>query len=88
MADFTSTTSSSDSGLRSSKGPINQRSLKKPLDEIASKVDLKGMWSNVQSRAQTAISSSEDFVKARPLRVVLGAAAVGFLAGMIARRRH
>ena len=88
MADFTSTTSSTSSGLKPSKGSIHQQSLKKPFEEIANKVDLKGMWSNVQSGAQKAITSSEDFVKARPLRVVLGAAAVGFLAGMIARRRH
>ncbi|MDG0816875.1 hypothetical protein [Bdellovibrio svalbardensis] len=90
MAEFTGTNKSSTSSSGASYRPTSSSSaMNLPRGEASSsKFDLKDTWANVQRRAQGAISSSEDFVKERPLRTVLGAAAVGFLAGMIARRRH
>lgn len=49
---------------------------------------LKEAYSTVQKKAQDAVVTSEDFIRARPIRTVLGAAAVGFLAGFLARRKH
>ncbi len=96
MAEFAGTNKGTTSSSSSSYRPSSSSSLSgsstpmsSPHSEISSgKFDLKESWASVQRRAQDAIASSESFVKERPLRTVLGAAAVGFLAGMIARRRH
>jgi len=94
MAEFAGTnksgTGSSSTSYRPSSLPSgSSSSMSSPHSDISSRnFDLKDTWATVQRRAQDAISSSESFVKERPLRTVLGAAAVGFLAGMIARRRH
>jgi ElaB/YqjD/DUF883 family membrane-anchored ribosome-binding protein len=49
---------------------------------------LKEAYVTVQKKAQEAVVTSEDFIRAAPIRVVLGAAAVGFLAGFLSRRKH
>ena len=49
---------------------------------------LKEAYSTAQQKALGAKTSSEEFVKAKPIRTVLGAAAIGFAVGMIARRKH
>jgi ElaB/YqjD/DUF883 family membrane-anchored ribosome-binding protein len=49
---------------------------------------MKEAYVTVQKKAQEAVVTSEDFIRARPIRVVLGAAAVGFLAGFLSRRKH
>lgn len=59
----------------------------------STKSDMKAQWNDryesIKHRAQDAVSTSEDFVKEHPLATVLGACAVGFVAGLIARRtRH
>ncbi len=56
------------------------------------KSELRKEWGEryetIKHRAQDAWETSEDFVKDHPIATVLGACAVGFVAGMIARRRH
>ncbi|WP_413577547.1 DUF883 family protein [Bdellovibrio sp. HCB290] len=54
--------------------------------------ELRSEWNDrfetIKHKAQDAYETSEDFVKDHPIATVLGAAAVGFVAGMISRRRH
>lgn len=46
-------------------------------------------YETLRKRAESAISTSETFVKDHPVATLLGVAAVGFVAGLIARRsRH
>ncbi len=57
------------------------------------KSDFRSQWSDrydmIKHKAQDAVTTSEDFVKEHPIATVLGACAVGFVAGLIARRtRH
>ncbi|HEX7673233.1 MAG TPA: hypothetical protein VF412_03630 [Bdellovibrio sp.] len=57
------------------------------------KSELRSQWGDtydtIKGKAQDAFSASEDFVKEHPITTVLGACAVGFVAGLIARRsRH
>lgn len=44
-------------------------------------------YEDLRKRAGQAVEASEDFVKEHPYYTLLGAAAVGFLAGMILRRK-
>ncbi|KYG64937.1 hypothetical protein AZI86_12120 [Bdellovibrio bacteriovorus] len=44
-------------------------------------------YEELRKRAGEAVEASEDFVKEHPYYTLLGAAAVGFLAGMILRRK-
>lgn len=57
-------------------------------DNVASKMD-KDAWSDtykeVQAKAQDAVSASQDFIKSNPLYTIAGAAAIGFVAGMLLR---
>ncbi|WP_413584703.1 DUF883 family protein [Bdellovibrio sp. HCB274] len=54
--------------------------------------DAASMWQNgykeVQNRARQAVDSSTDFVNEHPVSSVLGACAVGFVAGMLLRSRR
>lgn len=50
--------------------------------------NIKEAYATVQKKTQEAITTSEDFIRQRPIRTVLGAAAVGFLAGFLTRKRH
>ena len=56
------------------------------------KSELQGEWGDryetIKHKAQDAMDTTEDFVKDHPIATVLGACAVGFVAGLIARRRH
>lgn len=97
MAEYNTGTNKSSSSTSSSSGSYRPSSLSSGSSTVSSSpspdirnmsASLKDAYSTVQKKAQDAISSSEEFVRARPLRTVLGAAAVGFLAAMIARRKH
>lgn len=44
-------------------------------------------YEDLRSRANQAVEASEDFVKQHPYYTLIGAAAVGFVAAMILRRR-
>ncbi|MDG0816039.1 DUF883 family protein [Bdellovibrio svalbardensis] len=53
------------------------------------RAQLNDRYESIKHKAQDAVSTSEDFVKEHPIATVLGACAVGFVAGLIARRtRH
>lgn len=52
------------------------------------RTELSNRFETVKGKAQDAITTSEDFVKEHPLSTVLGACAIGFVAGLIARRRR
>lgn len=45
-------------------------------------------YDSVRRQANEALHTSEDFVKEHPISTVLGACAVGFIAGALLRRRH
>ncbi|MFS4457694.1 DUF883 family protein [Bdellovibrio sp. HCB2-146] len=45
-------------------------------------------YESVRRQAGEALSTSEEFVKEHPISTVLGACAVGFIAGALLRRRH
>lgn len=45
-------------------------------------------YHTVQAKAREAVDASEEFVKEHPFYTVLGAATVGFVAGMLLRRRQ
>lgn len=60
------------------------------VDTVAEKTnlstpELKAYYETAKERASEAVHASEDFVKKYPFYTVLGAAAVGFLAGAIIR---
>lgn len=44
-------------------------------------------YEDLRKRAGEAVEASEDFVKEHPYYTLLGAAAIGFVAGMILRRK-
>ncbi|MGZ3772662.1 MAG: DUF883 family protein [Pseudobdellovibrionaceae bacterium] len=51
----------------------------------------KGVWTEgyeaVQHKARQVTDASEEFIRAHPFYTLLGAATVGFIAGMLIRRR-
>ncbi len=60
------------------------------VDTVADKAnmsstDLKAYYETAKEKASDAVENSESFVKKYPFYTVLGAAAVGFLAGAIIR---
>lgn len=72
--------------------PSEYRSGAGSLREESRGATEKGAWSEryetVQAKTQQALHASEDFVKAHPFYTVLGAATVGFVAGILMRRNH
>ncbi|UYL07255.1 DUF883 family protein [Bdellovibrio sp. SKB1291214] len=64
--------------------------LKSKVNEAKS--ELESTWGDryetIKHKAQDAMDTSEDFIKDHPIATVLGACAVGFVAGLIARRRN
>ncbi|WP_347357616.1 hypothetical protein [Bdellovibrio sp.] len=52
----------------------------------------KSAWSDryhaVESKVREGVDASEEFVKAHPFYTILGAAAVGFVAGALINRKH
>lgn len=44
-------------------------------------------YEDLRKRAGEAVDASEDFVKDHPYYTLLGAAAIGFVAGMLLRRK-
>ena len=72
--------------------PTDYRRETGPLREGSSQVHSEGPWTEryqtVRAKAQEAVDASEDFVKTHPFYTVLGAATVGFVAGMLIRRNH
>lgn len=63
-------------------------------DKVSEKVDksqarIEDIYSTARDRAEDYLDTSVDFVKKYPVSTVAGAAAIGFIAGMLLRRtRH
>lgn len=47
---------------------------------------MKETYNKVQDTAVDAFHNTEDFIREYPVRIVLGAAAIGFIAGYIAKK--
>lgn len=69
---------------------LGRQAMDKASDKLHSRAsDWEERYKAVQEKTRQAVDTTTDFVKEHPVSTVLGAAAVGFLAGMIARsRRH
>lgn len=63
-------------------------SIKENVSSSLSASDWKERYETVQNKARLAVNSSEDFVKAHPFYTILGAATVGFVAGMLIRKNQ
>lgn len=50
--------------------------------------DINAQFQDVRERGMKAIDASTDYIKTNPWGVVLGAAAVGLVAGMLLRGRN
>lgn len=48
--------------------------------------EMKEAYGKVQKTAVDAFHNTEDFIREYPVRIVLGAVAIGFLAGYIAKK--
>ncbi|MEN0059468.1 MAG: hypothetical protein AAGB31_11585 [Bdellovibrio sp.] len=60
-------------------------------DNVKDELDRSGLTDRyyaAQAKAREAVDASEEFVKDHPFYTILGAAAIGFLAGVLVRRRH
>ena len=77
--------------IRSNLGNIKENviqganSLKENVETVAT--DWQARYEDLRDRTVSAVDASEDFVKAHPFYTVLGAATVGFVAGMLLRRK-
>ena len=69
---------------------LGKQAVEKASDKLqSSAADWEERYKAVQQKTRQAMDTTTDFVKEHPFSTVLGAAAVGFLAGIIARsRRH
>ncbi|MGE5085173.1 MAG: DUF883 family protein [Bacillota bacterium] len=69
---------------------FGRQALEKASEKLHSQsADWEERYKAVQEKTRQAVDSTTDFVKEHPFSTVLGAAAVGFLAGVITRsRRH
>lgn len=66
----------------------NLGSIKEGASQFLDKEQWMDRYHTAQEKAREAVDASEDFVKAHPFYTVLGAATVGFVAGMLIRRRN
>lgn len=73
--------------FRNNLGDIKE-SVKKNVKQELHKRGWDDRYHAVQDKARVAIDTSEEFVKTHPYYTILGAAAVGFVAGMLIRRNH
>lgn len=73
--------------FRSNLGNIKE-SVKQGVKQELQHSGLEDRYHAIQGKAREAVDASEEFVKAHPFYTVLGAATVGFVAGMLIRRNH
>ena len=62
-------------------------SLKQNVQQEIEATDWQARYEDISERARQAADVSTDFVKAHPFYTLLGAATVGFVAGMLLRRK-
>lgn len=66
----------------------NIGSIKENIQPGSSSSTWSDRYQAAQNKAREAVDASEEFVKAHPFYTVLGAATVGFVAGVLLRRKH
>ncbi len=66
--------------------PATYSQAKSTASNAASK--LQSSYKELQGRAREALDTSSDYVSEHPVSSVLGACAVGFVAGMLIRSRR
>lgn len=49
---------------------------------------LRERYDAVEARVRDGVDASEEFVREHPFYTILGAATVGFVAGVLLRRKH
>ena len=68
------------------KGYDKSKDVLDKMTDKAQNLDVKSYYDVAKDRGQAAVDASTDFVKKYPLYTVLGAAAIGYLAGWITTR--
>lgn len=76
--------------LDSGKDLYNDTRSQIPTSQMSQVADqITDTYQTLRKRADTALHASESYAKDHPFRTILGAAAVGFVAGMLIRNsRH
>ncbi|WII71990.1 hypothetical protein QJS83_16120 [Bdellovibrio sp. 22V] len=72
---------------RSNLGNIKEN-IKENISQELSRSQWNERFQDLKSKANDAVGASEDMLKSHPFYSVLGAAAIGFVAGLMIRRRH
>ncbi|UOF02380.1 DUF883 family protein [Bdellovibrio reynosensis] len=62
-----------------------RKNVKQGIEETNWREKYEDLQEQIQSRASDAVDASEDFIKEHPFYTVLGAAAVGLVAGLLIR---
>lgn len=62
-------------------------SIRQNVEEQIENSGWQERYEDLRERASQAMEASEDFVKEHPYYTLLGAAAIGFVAGMLLRRK-
>ncbi|XGC82126.1 YqjD family protein [Bdellovibrio bacteriovorus] len=62
-----------------------RKNVKQGIEETNWREKYEDLQEQIQSRASDAVDASEDFIKEHPFYTVLGAAAVGLVAGLLLR---
>lgn len=71
------------------KGYDKGKDVLNSMTDKAQNLDIQSYYETAKAKTQSAVEASEDFVKKYPFYTVLGAAAVGYLAGWMHKHsRH
>lgn len=79
--------SASTNDLRNSLSNIKENVSRSVKQELHSS-GIEDRYHAVQNKAREAVDASEEFVKSHPFYTILGAATVGFVAGVLVRRNN
>ena len=84
-----STTNDIRNNLGNVKENVKQgaNSIRQSVEQEIDAAGWQERYEELRERAATAVDASQDFVKAHPYYTILGAATVGFVAGMLLRRK-
>lgn len=63
-----------------------KENLKQGVKQELDKRGWTDAYQNIQEKARQAVDASEEYVKVHPFYTLLGAATIGFLAGMLINR--
>lgn len=77
-------------GVNDVKSSQPYKQFRNGMDNLSDKVkdlDVQGQYDMIKERATDAYDTSVDFIKKYPVSALLGATAIGYIAGVLARRR-